>query len=185
MILAATTAGAGTIGITPITSDADTGIDSNLTYTHAIDFGSGGTAVVNGVTFGVVTAPGAFPAPTGTSQTVGTGSHDIPGVNGGWEGATNVTGNFRQVQKDMVAGGSGTNVVTLTGLTPGETYKIRFYHMAWGFGGGDRRIAVCLPRREHLAEVAFGGIGFEKVRICCRRSGGSFGVFSMPNSRRR
>lgn len=134
-MLTAAIAAAGTIEIKPITDDADTGIDSSITYTHALDFGNGdpGTPItVNGVTFAEVAATGVFPTPAGASQTVGTGSTDIPSANGGWEPWTNVSGNFKKVQKDMLSGGAGTHV-TLTGLTPGETYKVRFYHMAWGW----------------------------------------------------
>ena len=34
-----------------ITGDADSGITSDKTYTHAIDFGNSGAATVNGVVF--------------------------------------------------------------------------------------------------------------------------------------
>ncbi len=80
-VLAGTTARAGTISYVPITGDADSGISTDITYTHAIDFGNqpadGGIATVGGVIFANGSA-GSFPAIGGSSQTVGTGSSTIP-----------------------------------------------------------------------------------------------------------
>ena len=123
----------GGVTYEPITGDADSGISSTKTYTHAIDFGTNTVATVNGVVFGDGN-PGVFPGPTG-SQTVGTGSSTIPNNNGGNGGADAflTVGGMRTLMRDMVYGDT-TALITLTGLTPGQEYQVRLYNRAWGLG---------------------------------------------------
>ena len=126
----------------PITGDADSGINSNKTYTHAVDFGGNTTmhpvANINGVQFGNGgTGGGAFPGPTG-SQTVGTGTSSIPtNHNGG--NLSNIPASFTGEQiHDLLADftyDDPNTVITLTGLTPGIPYQFRLYNRQWG---GDR-----------------------------------------------
>lgn len=131
---------AGTISYAPITGDADSGISTDNTYTHAIDFGNqpagGGVATVNGVIFANGSA-GSFPAIGGSSQTVGTGSSTIPNNHSGNNGADAylTAGGMRELVYDMIYN-DGTAVIELTGLTSGRMYKFRLYHREWG--GGSR-----------------------------------------------
>ncbi|NQU26424.1 MAG: hypothetical protein HQ567_34495, partial [Candidatus Nealsonbacteria bacterium] len=106
-----------------ITNDADSGIDSAKTYTHAIDFGTDTTATVNGVVFAAdFDGNGDF---NNTAEHVGGAGPYLVDTNSAvWS-----------VFDDMDY--SGTEVL-LTGLTPGETYDLRFYNRAWGVGA-DRR----------------------------------------------
>jgi beta-lactam-binding protein with PASTA domain len=130
--------GGGSAGISydPISGDADSGISSDNTYTHAIDFGNqpagGGVATVNGVIFADGGA-GDFPAIGGSSQTVGTGSSTIPTPHNGDTAADAVLtdGGMRDLVHDMIYN-DGTAVIQLTGLTPGQPYQFRLYHRSWG-----------------------------------------------------
>lgn len=134
--LTGATASAGTISYVPITGDADSGISTDNTYTHAIDFGNqptgGGIATVNGVIFADGSI-GSFPAIGGSSQTVGTGSSTIPNNHGGNNGADAylTAGGMRELVYDMIYN-DATAVITLTGLTPGRQYQFRLYHRSWG-----------------------------------------------------
>ncbi len=117
----------------PITGDADSGISSTKTYTHAIDFGTqpsgGGVATINGVVF-ADGGPGAFPAIGGSSQTVGTGSTTIPTDHQG-DANANITGGMEDLVHDLVYN-DATAVITLTGLTPGQPYRFRLYNRQYG-----------------------------------------------------
>jgi hypothetical protein len=111
-----------------ITGDADCGITSNNvgTYTHALDFGNGPFATVNGLEFvqDFGTAVVGGPQNSGV-RTFGSRSH-----NGGTPPA--VGGDIASVFRDMFYWGS-TGYVELTGLTPGTWYDVRFYDRAWGY----------------------------------------------------
>ncbi len=76
LVSSMTLCSAGVITYLPITDDADSGIDPANTYTHAIDFGTSGAAVVNGVEFSDGN-PGEFPGAVGTN-TVGTAARRYP-----------------------------------------------------------------------------------------------------------
>ncbi|MHC4744799.1 MAG: DUF6055 domain-containing protein, partial [Planctomycetota bacterium] len=128
------------ISFVPISGDADSGISSANTYTHAIDFGTqpagGGIATVNGVIF-ADGGTGAFPPIGGSSQTVGSGSSNIPTSFDGDSGADPylVDGGMRDLVHDFLWGQPAA-VIQLTGLTPGTPYQLRLYHRSWG--GVDR-----------------------------------------------
>ncbi|NQU19861.1 MAG: hypothetical protein HQ567_01155, partial [Candidatus Nealsonbacteria bacterium] len=103
-----------------ITNDADSGIDPvNKTYTHAIDFGSAGTAIVNGLTF--------------ANDFAGNGSEDVPNRHGG-NLATAVTGEIAKVFQDMDYNAFPAQII-LAGLTEGEVYDLRLYNRSWGANG--------------------------------------------------
>ena len=143
LILTAATVSAGEISFAPITGDEDCGISTDNIYTHAIDFGAAGSSpAINGVVFAEVDATnvGNFPIVAGASQTVGTGSTTCPSDNPGWANSS-CTGNIKTIISDMVSNNLSA-IVTLTGLTPGQLYKVRFYHRQWGTGPGTRTMKM-------------------------------------------
>jgi len=121
-----TTLDAGVISYHQITDDADSGIVSNRVYTHAIDFGSAGTATVNGVVFGTDVNVAAGGRANSGARTYGPNPHagtPPPAVTGG------ITNLFR----DFRFNGPDLGYVELTGLTPGNMYDLRFYDRAWDY----------------------------------------------------
>ena len=101
-------------------TDAATGISSSLTYTHAIDINQQGpAAVVNGVTFD--NTLGSYSL-TGAPNNFNTNT----GAGNGADPASEIYKMFDTFQFNGKPG-----VLTLTGLTPGETYKLRLYVTAW------------------------------------------------------
>jgi hypothetical protein len=111
----------GAIGYDPITNDADSGISASKTYTHALDFGSSGTATVNGVAFqqgiGGAGAENQNYAVTIPSSHPGNGTHQT-------------TGDVAGVFQDMVFN-NADGVVSLGGLTPGQAYETKIYVRNW------------------------------------------------------
>jgi hypothetical protein len=124
-------ANAGEITYVPITGDADSGISTDNSYTHTIDFGTGTPgASINGIQFDAYNA-GA----NGTlnfNREVATGLLSDHGGNGNH----NVTGGLVDLLTDMYYNGNnaagGTRTWTLGGLTPGKTYHTRIYTRQWG-----------------------------------------------------
>jgi hypothetical protein len=132
-----------TAGITyhPITGDEDSGISSDKTYTHAIDFGADTTrALINGVQF---QAGGAtFGTISGTSATVGTGTTTI---TAGHAGNTNAAPFLNGASACAIEGlvkdmhyNALNGTITLTGLTPGVHYQFRLYHRSYGTSAAAR-----------------------------------------------
>ncbi|MCX6872723.1 MAG: Ig-like domain repeat protein [Verrucomicrobia bacterium] len=111
---------AGTLGSPQlITNNATSGISSTNTYTHAVNMG-GGAVTINGVLFSAGGETG-----TGYSTT-------------NFMGAT--SGNFSEFPNpaDAVATmldpfrfGNVGQTLTITGLTPGQTYDARIYYREW------------------------------------------------------
>ena len=120
----------GTINFIPITNDADSQISADKLYTHAIDFGTGAAAAVNGVGF-LQGRTGALPYPHFDYQIAGGGRSEHGGNNN-----HNVSGNVVQLFRDMLYNGNNpagnTATATLTGLIPGVTYDTRIYVRQWG-----------------------------------------------------
>ena len=119
------------INYVPITGDADAGIHSLNTYTHAIDFGQGTPgANINGVQF--VPYNAAADGTFGFNRAVNSGSEDDHAGNANH----NVSGNLADLLTDMYYNGGnspgGTTTWTLSGLTPGTTYETRIYTRQWG-----------------------------------------------------
>jgi len=111
-----------------ITGDADSGIISSNTYTHAIDFGTSGAAAVNGVVFATgmnVPVDGRSNAGTRTYGPNNHGGNAPPAVSGG----------IAQVFRDMRYNGPDPGYVELTGLSEGKWYDLRLYERAWDFNG--------------------------------------------------
>ena len=121
------TLAAGVISYHQITDDADSGIVSNRTYTHAIDFGNAGAATVNGVVFATDVNIAAGGRANSGTRTYGPNlaAGIPPAVSGG---ITNVFGDFRYNGPDL-------GYVELTGLTVGRMYDLRLYDRAWDYEG--------------------------------------------------
>ncbi len=137
-------AGTGAAGITyhPITGDADCGISDTTTYTHAVDFGSDSPrALINGVQF---QAGGTtFGSIAGTAATIGTGTTTIPTAHSGSsDAAPYLNGAAYCHMEDLVEDmnyNDATGIITLTGLTPGTSYRFRLYNRQWGTTAGSIR----------------------------------------------
>ena len=127
--LLAGSAHAGTI-VAPVqfTNDAGSGISTTNTYTHLLDFiADGSPATINGVTF---TAAGTSGGNFTSSNLTGT----IPeGLNDTYNAITPTTDGSHKLLSDFyyLAAGTGTETITLTGLTPGAHYLARDYYRAW------------------------------------------------------
>ena len=112
------------------TSDADTGIDpTTITYTHAVDFrGADATptpAVINGLAFadGTNTA-GQTDANTGNGFGLAGVGNAFGGDNTGvW---ADPGSGLEELTRDFYFGGN-PGTLTLSDLTPGETYKLRLF----------------------------------------------------------
>jgi hypothetical protein len=118
----AANANAGTYSSRPFTGDADSGISSSKTYTHAVDFLGSGATTINGVLFDDVNATGpnyALTAPNSFNNNTGNNA---------------LTGGARELVDDFRYG--GTETLLLSGLTPGQTYTTTFYDVGWGNVGG-------------------------------------------------
>ncbi|MCA9247387.1 MAG: hypothetical protein KDA42_09740, partial [Planctomycetales bacterium] len=152
--LAAGAVGAG-ISYFPFSGDADSGISAEKTYTHAIDFGNQTgfpTATINGVVFANGSV-GAFPGAAGTSQTVGTGTSTIPiNHDGGQAAAIPFAGEqVNDLIGDMIYG-AANGQITLTGLTPGQSYRLTLYNRQWGPSDRSQSIGFStdgVPGAEH------------------------------------
>jgi hypothetical protein len=119
--LAATAGTLTTVDIPATGSDAGSGLSSNKTYTHALDFGATtGTQVINGVTF------------TRVSAASGTG-YTLSGTFSPYAGAAHpyADGGMSNLLTDFSVCTDSTNVLTLSGLTPGKTYSVRVYYRPW------------------------------------------------------
>jgi len=117
--------GGGVGGMTyiPITSDADSGIDSGKTYTHKVDFGNTAGTTVNGVVF---------------DRNMSNGSTSIPNEHGGNYNFDIAAGQaVRELFKDMRYGDKDAEII-LTGLTPDQWYDVRLYNRSWDAGAGNR-----------------------------------------------
>ncbi|MDY0169808.1 MAG: autotransporter-associated beta strand repeat-containing protein [Thermoguttaceae bacterium] len=106
------------------TTDAETGISADKTYTHALDFFAGwgsspAVATINGVAF----------------TNAGTSGSNWSGLPASATGNTSTgmadDGGMHELLKDFHYGGNPA-VVTLSGLTAGETYELRLYNRRWG-----------------------------------------------------
>ncbi|MDP6525987.1 MAG: Ig-like domain-containing protein [Kiritimatiellia bacterium] len=122
-----TTLAAGLISYHQVADDTDSGIVSNRTYTHAIDFGNTGAATVNGVVFGTDVNVAAGGRANSGTRTYG------PNFAAGTPPA--VTGGITNVFKDFRYNGPDLGYVELTGLTAGRMYDLRLYERPWDYEG--------------------------------------------------
>ncbi|MCL1919526.1 MAG: PA14 domain-containing protein [Kiritimatiellaeota bacterium] len=120
------------------TNDVQTQISPAKTYTHALDFGNRDGlpadvpgAEVNGVTF-------LKARNSGSSSGYGWSGIGRQFNHVGNTAHGNVIADDQavyQLLRDMVWENVAGDVGTLTGLTPGKTYEVRFYNRWWGVGG--------------------------------------------------
>jgi hypothetical protein len=125
------------------TGNADSGIASTRTYTHKIGLNrSGSFTTINGVTF---TAPGS--GITGGANWSLTGATSAFTNNGNGNGANNLTSpsGSRELCTEFFYGANdnGKSRLTLTGLTAGQAYTVRFY--TTGFGAPGDRLMTIIP----------------------------------------
>lgn len=100
-------------------SDAATGISTSITYTHLVDIGKDAdTANINGVLFDNTLA----------NYTLANTPNTFNSSNGNNGGDAN-TGINDLLDHFKFAGSPG--VLTVSGLTPGETYRLRLYVSGW------------------------------------------------------
>ena len=109
------------------TDEATTGLDSAYIYTHAFNFGSGASFLLGGVPFtGVGGGNPAVPGKLTTSGFDGVFANDPNTLNDA----------SRPMANDFVYNGFPGNV-TLSGLTPGKSYKLSLFSVGWE-GVGNR-----------------------------------------------
>jgi len=131
----------GIVGPTYFTTDAGTGISSSKTYTHALDFNAGASvANINGVAFAAAGTTGA----TWTLNAGGTAGNANTGM-------IPASGGMHTLLEDFYYG-ANPGQLALTGLTPGETYELRFYNRRWG---GDRTQAITYTAGTATASLNF------------------------------
>ncbi len=120
--------------------DATSGLDSTYVYTHAYNFGSGASFLLNGVPF--TGAGGGNPAVAGKLALGG-----FDGVFG--NDGNNLADGSRALANDFIYNGfPGT--VTLSGLTPGQSYQLSLFSVGWEgpgvraitFSGGGQNLSV-------------------------------------------
>lgn len=101
-------------------NDANVGLSTSKTYIHAVNT-HGGAITINGVPFEA--SSGGNPSGTNFSITGVPNTLASGGVN-------NVTGQLGSLVTDFIYNGN-PGVLTLNGLTAGETYTTTFYNRSW------------------------------------------------------
>ena len=121
-------------------NDADSGISSTKTYTHAVNFATDATTTVNGVEFigAGTTLPQSGPNWVYNNASPGLGAYAISLV-----GETpNVTGAGADLVTDcLLDAGPGftSGELTLSGLTPGQEYILSLYGIGLDFMSDNSR----------------------------------------------
>jgi hypothetical protein len=121
----------------PWTGDADSGLSSTKTYTHAVGFHRAGAyTAINGVTF---TSPGPNVRLGADWTLTGAGSGFVNNGNGSGANHLPAGSGSRQLCEEFFYGTTGgLSSLTLSGLTPGQSYAATFYTTA--FGNPDGRL---------------------------------------------
>jgi autotransporter-associated beta strand protein len=115
-----------TVRVAPFSADADCGLSTNKTYTHLLDFpDNGNPATVNGVEF---LSAGMSGSANGYSWSV---SGNAP--TGAWNDPPNdsTRTGIDRLLWDFQYGGTDYTL-TLSGLTPGQSYETRLYFRSFG-----------------------------------------------------
>lgn len=107
-------------------ADGDSDISTSYTYTHAYNFGSAASPVINGVTFTGVN--GGNPSVATRFAVAG-----IP-TNLPDDGGANVGGSSITLARSFIYGGN-PGTLTVEGLTPGQSYVLTLYAKAWDPSG--------------------------------------------------
>jgi hypothetical protein len=137
-VLTALPARGGVFTQLTFSGDADSGISTSKTYTHAIDFNGSGdgyaTLNINGVTFTsgdkgdqTATLKYSLGHPALNPFQIGTfGTNFDPGLSG----------SIDKMLRNFYYGNNADETLLLTGLTPNTTYAASFYGAAFGAKGG-------------------------------------------------
>jgi hypothetical protein len=146
----------GFISYPQITNDADCGIDSSNTYTHAIDFGIRGTTTINGVVFANDINEAAGGRSNAGSITYGTETVIVTDPTVLQYGGLGT--DLNKLLNDFLWGGPDEGFIELTGLTPGQWYDLRLYDHAYPYDapartyhavydvGSDRSVEFTTPK---------------------------------------
>jgi ferric-dicitrate binding protein FerR (iron transport regulator) len=150
-------------------TDQASGIRADKAYTHLLDVGSSGTAVVNGVPFSPVDFNKPYTdvvlrndALQFTLTRIGANSFR-PFLNE--RQVENADGGMQALLSDFIflsnAGVPGHYVLTLTGLTPGQKYSLRLYY--------------CADQRELMGQIPliFNGEGHDKTILVDEQARGA------------
>ena len=124
--------------ITQWNTDADSGLDGNFPYTHAYNFGSAASPMINGVAFTGVAGPTPYMAGKFTTSLF----RNV--FNNDTDAA--ISGNGKTLANDFVYAGNVAATtyegITLLGLTPGEQYVLTVYTVAFDAPGPTIRWAT-------------------------------------------
>lgn len=128
---------AGTFNLYTLSNDADSGINANNAYTHAIDVNGNGNTTINGAVF--TATFGGNPGVTNGVYTIpGTNNYTTTGLpntfNSGYT-PPNVTGAIGSMLTNFNYGGN-PETVTLSSLRIGQEYTTSFFSDAFGSPGG-------------------------------------------------
>jgi hypothetical protein len=115
------------------TGDANSGITSTLSYTHAYNIGAAASPMINGVPF--IGVAGGNPSAAGSFSLVG------PGNVFNNDPANAFVGDSATLANDFVYNG---DIVTLTldGLTSGESYRTSIFGVGWDVSADSNRTAT-------------------------------------------
>ncbi len=128
---------AGTFNLYTLSGDADSGINADNAYTHAIDINGNGNTTVNGAVFTSTfggnpgTTNGVFHVPGSNIYTT-TG---LPNTYGSGYTPPNVGGSVGSMLTNFNYGGN-PETLTLNNLRVGQAYTTNFYSDAFGSPGG-------------------------------------------------
>ena len=150
VILLACSAQAQTWSHAPWTGDADSGINSSLEYTVAVNT-CGEAVTVNGVPFQSDAASGTNFSITG----------EIANANSG----ASVTGNSKTLANAFIYGGN-PRMVTLLNLTPGATYETTLFSYGWDAAGTTRIQTFAAGSKSIVLDQNLYGQG-NGIRITC------------------
>lgn|GEM_PF-5273170 len=120
---------ASTYSSGPLTGDADSGVSTTKTYTHALNF-NGPDVTVNGVVFEAAGQSGSNYTLVSYDPVTG----DTGGALSFGGYSNNLTGGMNALMQDFYYTSGRGSRLTLTGLTPGTTYTATFYGAAFGSG---------------------------------------------------
>ncbi|MCF7975591.1 MAG: discoidin domain-containing protein [Phycisphaerae bacterium] len=139
-------------------TDAASGISPDKTYTHAFDFGTNAPVTINGVAFEQGTTSNLTAVYTAvSSQGYGytiddTRSSPANSIHAGNDASSQADGQFAELLRDMLFSSAADvdegTIVTLSDLTPGMVYSVRWYYRSWS-AGANRPITVNADGESH------------------------------------
>lgn len=156
------------------TSDADSGVDAEFVYTHAYNFGSSASALINGIPF--TGAAGANPSVDGQFTTTYLGNIFNADPN-------NITGSSRTMATDFIYGGNvpagNFQSINLAGLTPGTEYVLTIYSAGWEAPSPTIRWATASVGEDRLTINQDQFDNDNGIRFSCRYTADASGTASV------